>query len=159
MPKASANSTANFKPCPAGPVQGILVDVIDLGMITSTFADEEKTRHMVNLVWQVEERRDDGKRFLVFQRAGLSLHPKATLRAIVETLIGRGLTEEEAAEGIELDDLKGSQAILNLIHNKSGDRTYTNVKGVTPLMKNMSKLEVEEYERRVPKAQDEETPF
>jgi hypothetical protein len=159
MPKASASAAGNFKPCPAGSVQGILVDVIDLGMITSTFADEEKTRHMVNLVWQVDERRDDGKRFLIFQRLGLSLHPKATLRAIVETLLGRGLSEEEAAEGIELNDLKGSQAILSLIHNKSGDRTYTNVKSVGALMKGMPKLEAEPFELKV-KAQDEEqSPF
>jgi hypothetical protein len=130
-----------------------LVDVIDLGNVTTTYNGETKTAHKVNLVYQVDERKDDGTRFLVFQRLTNSLHPKATLRKIVETIRGKKFTDEEAAEGIELDDLKGSNALLTIVHNAVGDRIYANVSTVASLMKGMKKITAEDYERRAPKAQ------
>lgn len=161
MPRAtSSGGGKDFKPCPEGVTQGVLVDVIDLGKIKSTFAGEEKVRHMANLVWQVDERRDDGKRFLIFQRVGLSLHPKATLRKIVDTIRGKKLTEDEAQEGIELEDLVGSNGLLTLVQNESGGKIYTNVEGIAPLMKGMAKLDPEPYERREQKPRDEDDiPF
>lgn len=160
MPKASAsNSTSSFRPCPEGVIQGILVDVIDLGRITSTFNGETKTAHKVNFVWQVDERKDDGTRFLVFQRLTLSLHPKASLRKVVETLRGKKFSDDEAAQGFEVDDVRGSQGLLTIVHNQVGDRTYANITGVAPLMKGMAKLEAEPYERRAPKGQSDEAPF
>jgi hypothetical protein len=162
--KASSSASGNndFRPCPAGVTQGILVDIIDLGKITSTYNGETKTSHKVNFVWQVDERRDDQKRFLIYQRLTLSLHPKANLRRIVDTLKGVKMTDEEATVGVELDDLLGKNALLTLIQNKAGDRIYTNVEGVAPLMKNLQPLEAEEYERRAPKASsddDDSIPF
>src|SRR4051812_36399030 len=164
MPKATAgSSTGSFRPCPEGVVQGILVDIIDLGMVTSSYQGETKTSHKVNFVWQVDERKDDGARFLVFQRLTLSLHPKSTLRKIVETLRGKKFTDEEVEAGYELDELKGnSQALLTIIQNQVGDRVYANISGVAPLMKGMPKLEAEPYERKSPKAQsepDDNVPF
>jgi hypothetical protein len=164
MPKATAGSSSGtFRPCPEGVVQGILVDIIDLGMVTSSYQGETKTSHKVNFVWQVDERKDDGARFLVFQRLTLSLHPKSTLRKIVESLRGKKFTDEEVEAGYELDELKGnSQALLTIIQNQVGDRVYANISGVAPLMKGMPKLEAEPYERKAPKAQsspDDEVPF
>lgn len=163
MPKATTSNTGTFRPCPEGVTQSVLVDVIDLGMLTTNYNGESKTAHKVNFVWQVNERKDDGSRFLVFQRLTLSLHPKATLRKIVETLRGRKFSDEEAESGFELDDLKGSNALLTIVQNTVGDRVYANVTGVAPLMKGMSKLEAEAYERRAPKAKsesgDDEVPF
>jgi hypothetical protein len=162
MPKAAAgSSTGSFRPCPDGAIQGVLVDVIDLGQVTTTYAGESKTSHKINLVWQMDERKDDGTRFLVFQRQTLSLHPKANLRKVVETLRGKKFTDEEAEAGFELDDLKGVNALLTIVHNQVGDRIYANVSGVSPLPKGMPKIEAEAYERKAPKAQAEvdEVPF
>lgn len=162
MPKAIAGSSSSFRPCPEGTIQGILVDVIDNGLVTTTYNGEEKTSHKVSFAWQVDERKDDGTRFLVFQRLTLSLHPKANLRKIVETLRGKKFTDEEAEAGVELDDLKGAQALLTIIQNQVGDRVYANVSGVAPLLRGMAKLEAEPYERRAPKAQaevDDPVPF
>jgi hypothetical protein len=156
MPKASSSASGSFRPCPEGAIQGILVDVIDIGMVTTTFNGETKESHKVSLVWQMDERRDDNARFTIYQRLTLSLHPKAGLRKIVETLRGRKFTEEEAAEGFELDDLVGSQALLTIVHNAVGDRTYANVAGVSPLPKGMPKLVQEPYERKV---QEDAVPF
>jgi hypothetical protein len=157
MPTAKASNSTSFRPCPEGVTQGVLVDIIDLGLITSTYDGEERTSPKVNFVWQMDERKDDGTRFLVFQRFTLSLHPKASLRKVVETLRGSKFTNEEAESGYELDELKGSNALLTIVQNSVGDRVYANVGGVAPLMKNMKPLEVEAYERRAPKGED--SPF
>src|SRR3954471_3093921 len=158
MPKATtSNSTGSFRPCPEGVTQGVLVDVIDLGKITSTYNGETKTAHKVNFVYQVDERKDDGSRFLVFQRLTLSLHPKANLRKVVETLRSRKFTDEEAEAGFELNDLKGSNGLLTIIHNQVGDRTYANITGVAPLMKGMKKLDAEAYERRAQKGSTDDS--
>lgn len=163
MPKATTTgNSASFRPCPEGVTQGVLVDIIDLGVVTTTYNGETKSAHKVNLVYQTEERRDDGQRFLVYQRLTLSLHPKASLRKIAETLRGKKFTDEEAESGFEVDDLKGSQALLTIVHNEVGDKVYANIAGVAPLMKNMPKLVAEPYERKAPKAQsapDDEAPF
>ncbi len=165
MPKAqSSGSNTSFRPCPDGTAQAILVDVIDLGMVTSTYNNETKTAHKVNFVWQVDERKDDGTRFLVFQRLTNSLHPKATLRKVVDTLMGRKMSDDEASAGVELDDLKGKNALLTIVHNVVGDRTYANVSTVAGLMKGMQKIKAEDYERRAPRAagsgqQSDEVPF
>lgn len=152
MPTAKASNSTSFRPCPEGAIQGILVDIVDLGLITSTYNNETKTAHKINLVWQVDERKDDGTRFLVFQRQTLSLHPKANLRKVVETIRGKKFTDEEVEAGFEVDDLKGSVALLTIVHNQSGDRVYANVNGVAPLPKGMTKIKAEDYERRAPKA-------
>lgn len=168
MPRASSGSKGDFKPCPEGVTQGVLVDVVDLGLVKSTFNGEEKTQRKAMLVWQVDERRDDGQRFHIYQRVGLSLHPKANLRKLVDTIRAKKMTEEEAEAGIELEDLIGSQGLLTLVQNPSGDRIYTNVEGVAPLMKSMSKLDVEDYTRpdflqeaadKAAAAQGEDAPF
>lgn len=161
MPKAqSSGSNTSFRPCPDGTAQAVLVDVIDLGMITSTYNGETKTAHKVNFVWQVDERKDDGTRFLVFQRLTNSLHPKATLRKVVDTLLGRKLSDDEAQAGVELDDLKGKNALLTIIHNAVGDRIYANVQTVAGLMKGMKPIKAEDYERRAPKSKDDgDVPF
>jgi hypothetical protein len=160
MPKATAGSSTSFRPCPEGVIQGILVDIIDLGNVTTTYQGETKTAHKVNFVWQVDERKDDGSRFLVFQRLTLSLHPKANLRKIVETVRSKKFTEDEVAAGYELDDLKGSNALLTIVQNTVGDRVYANIDGIAPLMKGMTKIEAEAYERRAPKAKNEDdVPF
>lgn len=162
MPRATASgSTASFRPCPEGVAQAILVDIIDLGLVKSNYNGEDKTAHKVQFVWQVDERKDDGTRFLVFQRLTLSLHEKANLRKVAEILRGQRFTDEEVAAGYEVDELRGAQALLTIVQNRVGDKIYANVAGVAPLMKNMKPLEQEPYERWQPKTDntDDDIPF
>ena len=164
MVKATSGGGKTFRPCPEGVVQAVIVDVIDLGKQTTTFAGETKTQHKIKVMFQVDERRDDGQRFVLGKFYTLSLHEKATLRKDIEALRSKKFTEEEALAGFDVNDIIGWQAMVQVEHKVSGDNTYGNIRGVMPLPKGMPKLEAEPYERKAPKAvadpaDDEDIPF
>ena len=82
---ATAGDSKTYTPAPAGSHQAVCVDVIDKGILEVTYAGKTKKQHKVSLAWQIEELRDDGKRFLVYKRYTLSLNEKATLRHDLES--------------------------------------------------------------------------
>jgi len=148
---ASANETKNYTPAPEGVHQAVCVDVIDLGMIKSAFVDDkgnEKWQHKVNVVWQIDETRDDGKRYQLYKRFTLSLHEKAALRHDLESWRGRAFTAEELA-GFDVEKLIGANGLINVQHKKSADgtKTYANVVSVMPLIRGMPKLAPLDYAR------------
>lgn len=154
---ASANESKTYTPAPEGVHQAVCVDVIDLGMLKSLFPDEkngkEKFQHKVNVVWQIEELRDDGKRHLLYKRYTLSLHEKAALRHDLESWRGRAFTFDELV-GFDVEKLKAANCFVNVQHKKSqdGSRTYANVVSIMPVPKNLKlpKLEALDYVRVVP---------
>jgi hypothetical protein len=151
---ASANETKNYTPAPEGVHQAVCVDVIDLGLLKSAFLDEkgnEKWQHKINVVWQIAETRDDGKRFQLYKRFTLSLHEKAALRHDLESWRGRAFTSDELA-GFDVEKLIGANCLVNVQHKKSADgtKTYANVVSVMPLIKGMAKMAAADYVRPEP---------
>src|ERR1700684_2934792 len=112
---AKASGGNDCKPAPAGTHAAVCCDVVDLGMLEVSFGGKTKTQHKVNLVWQIEEDRDDGKPFTVRKRYTLSLHEKASLRKDLESWRGRAFTPAEL-EGFDLEVLIGIGCMLNVIH-------------------------------------------
>jgi hypothetical protein len=146
--KASGDSSS-FTPAPAGVHQAVCVDVIDKGMVKSTFLDKAgnpKMQHKIAIAWQINEDRDDGKRFVIYKRYTLSLNEKATLRKDLESWRGRAFTRDEEM-GFDVETIIGANCLLNLQHNTVGDKTYANVMSVMPLMKGMPKIAPTAYER------------
>lgn len=139
---------ATFQPAPAGVHQAVCVDVVDLGVLDVTWQGQTKRQHKVNLAWQINEDRDDGKPFLVFKRYTLSLHEKAGLRKDLESWRGRKFTREEEM-GFDLESIIGANCLLNVTHNEVGDRTYANVVSIMPLAKGMPILHARDYVRKV----------
>lgn len=146
---ATAGESKNYTPAPEGTHQGVAVDVIDLGRMPDAF-NPGKTKHKVNIVWQINETRDDGKRHQLYKRYTLSLNEKATLRHDLESWRGRAFTPAEEA-GFDVETIIGANCLLNVQHKKSADgqRTYANVIAVMPLLKGMPKLAALNYERPV----------
>ena len=124
-------------------------------MVKSAFADdktgEPKLQHKVNVVWQIGEKRDDGKRFQLYKRYTLSLHEKAALRHDLESWRGKAFSFEELA-GFDVERLIGANALINVQHRKSADgtKTYANVVAVMPLVKGMPKMVAFDYQRPEP---------
>lgn len=143
---ARAGDSKSFTPAPVGVHQGICVDVIDKGMLEVTYGGKTKKQHKILLVWQIDETRDDGKRFLVYKRYTLSLNEKATLRKDLESWRGRAFTSEEGM-GFDVETVIGANALINVRHNTQGDRTYANVVAVMPLARGMVKLGAQDYIR------------
>jgi hypothetical protein len=92
---ATAGDSKLYTPAPVGAHQAVCVDVIDKGIVEVTYAGKTKKQHKISLAWQIDETRDDGKRFLVYKRYTLSLNEKATLRKDLESWRGKAFTRDE----------------------------------------------------------------
>lgn len=139
-----------FTPAPEGVHQAVAVDVIDLGQKPNPFKPGA-THHKIDIAWQIAERRDDNKPYLVYKRYTLSLNEKATLRHDLESWRGRPFTREEEM-GFDVESIIGANCLVNVQHKKSqdGTKTFANVMSVMPLLKNMPKIAAEGYERKTP---------
>jgi hypothetical protein len=152
---ATAGDSKTYTPAPEGVHHAVCVDVIDLGMVESSFVDAQghkKLQHKINVAWQLSETRDDGKRYLVFKRYTLSLNEKATLRKDLESWRGRAFTRDEEM-GFDVETVIGINCLINVQHRLSADgsKTYANVVSVMPLIKGMPKIAPLDYKRPEPK--------
>ena len=138
---------ADFIPAPEGSHVGVLVDVVDLGFVSTTYNGKTESKEMVRLVWQIAETRpDNGKRFTVSRQYNRSVHKKATLRRDLESLRGRAFTDAELKE-FDLETLIGSSSLLNVVHVTRDGVTYANVSSVMQLPKGMTQLQPRDYVR------------
>ncbi len=127
----------NFAPAPQGVQNGVCVDVVDLGMVSSQYGEKHKLR----IVWEIdrlmtEEGPMQGKRFLVMKTYGASLGKKSILRKDLTSWRGRDLTEAEAKE-FDLDKVIGVSAQILVVHAKTPDATYANIAAVLPAVEKM----------------------
>lgn len=145
---ASAKSGSDYAPAPAGTHPAVCCDVVDLGTLEVTFGGKTKSQHKVNIVWQIEELREDGKAFTVRKRYTLSLHEKSSLRKDLESWRGKAFTKEEL-EGFDLEVLIGVGCMVNVIHapKKDGGSPWANVTGVMKAPKGMPTPKIVDYIR------------
>ncbi len=146
-----------FPTAPEGTHPAVCVDEIDLGKVTSIYNGEERLRHMVRLVWQIDEQITDvearqfqmepGSRYVVKQDYTASLDEKAKLRKHLQSWRGRAFTPEELM-GFDLESVVGASCMVSVVHNagrKGG--VFANVEGVMKTVKGMGKLEPMGYVR------------
>lgn len=151
---ASAGSGTKFQPAPTGAHAAVCCDIVDLGIVETTWQGVTKKKHMIRLVWQIAEPRDDGKPYLVMGRYNLSLHENAALRRDLEGWRGRPFTEAELHQ-FDVENVLDKPCMLNLVHRVSKGETYANVAAIMPLPKGMTAPTVRDYVRvvdRVPEA-------
>ena len=142
-----------FEAAPAGVHQAVCVDVVDLGILDVTWQGVTKKQRKVNVAWQLNEDRDDGKPYLVFKRYTLSLHERAGLRKDLESWRGKKFTSDEE-RGFDIERLLGVNCLLNVTHNHVGDRTYANIVSIMPLVKGMPVIVGRDYIRKVDRQPD-----
>jgi hypothetical protein len=153
-----------YSNAPEGLHQAVCCDVVDLGMQETGF--DGKKAHKVQIRWQLDQidpKSKDKWPYMVTRSFRLSLHEKASLRAILESWRGRKFTPEEL-EGFDLEKLIGVNCQVQILHNvKQGGETYANVQAIVPAPKNAPKLRVTESYIRVAerekRAQLEKDPF
>jgi hypothetical protein len=145
---AKSENGRDFEPAPVGVHQAVCVDVVDLGVLDVTWQGVTKKQHKINIAWQINELRDDGKPFLVFKRYTLSLSEKSNLRKDLESWRGKKFTRDEEM-GFDVESIIGANCLLNVTHNTVADKTYANVASVNPLMKGMPTLNAKDYVRKV----------
>ena len=155
-----------FKPCPEGLHAATCCDVVDLGMMDSTFGG---TKHKCRIVWLTDMEDEETKKcFSVSRMYTVSLNEKASLRRDLESWRGRKFTAEEL-KGFDLERLIGVPAQVNVVHNERDGKTYGNVQTVVPLGKGMEKPDISAYVRwedrdpkdaaNAPEEQYDDVPF
>lgn len=159
-----------YPPAPEGTWSAVCVDEIDLGMVENKRFGA--TRHMVRLVWQIDEEVDDdtaakykavvkaGSRYIATQDYTASLDEKAKLRKHLQSWRGRVFTSVELFS-FDLETIVGAPCLLSIVHNtgSKGNMVFANIEGVMKLPKGTEALKVKGYTRvkdRKPEAADVE---
>lgn len=136
---------------PAGPVQAVCVDVIDLGLRVQEFKGKDpKLSASVAFVFQTKKVNPaTGKRFELSREMTVSFGKKANLRKFIGDWRGARVTQQESEDGIDLAVFFGSNALLGVEHQTSAttERTYANIATIGPLVEGMAELEPDEYQR------------
>jgi hypothetical protein len=124
-----AKKGATYPVCPGGSHIGVCIDVVDLGMVKSTYSGKTKTQHKIRIIWSVGELRDDGKPHQVSKRYTLSLHEKSALRKDLESWRGQPFTDAQL-EGWDVEGVIGVGAMLSVVENAQGGSIYANVAAI-----------------------------
>ena len=136
-----------FERCPPGMHLARCYRIVDLGTQKKEFKGVAKLLHQITVYWEIHSIGDDGeplkmkdgRPFGAFQNYTLSWSSKANLRIDLQAWRGKPFTEEEMRR-FDLKTVLGAWCMLNLIESVSNDgKTYTNVKGVTPVPAVMKK--------------------
>ena len=142
---ASDKGGKGFDPVAEGVHNAVCFWVYDLG----THLDEKfgNRNHSCLIGWEIPGERidiekDGVKKNLpraISKKYTLSLNEKANLRKDLQTWRGRVFTEKEL-EGFDIKNLLGKSCMIQVIHNKKGDKTYANIAAIMPLMKGVAPL-------------------
>jgi hypothetical protein len=139
-------SSSDFVLCPAGAHVAVCVDVVDLGLVKTTWQGKEKEQHKIRVIWQIAEKMDNGKPYVAQRRYTNSLDDRAALRKDLESWRGRAFSEEEL-KGFDVEKLVGIGCMLSVVHEARDGKTYDNVNGVMRLPKGVTPPVIEGYVR------------
>lgn len=152
-----AKSENKFQLAPEDTLQGVVVDVVDMGMLPG-FNPEELVQK-VKLVFQLEEETDDGVRFIVQSfPLNASINSKSTLyKEYIKPILGRNIEAEDFDEDGEIDLdalLIGKNANVTIVHKEKGENTYANIAGVGTLVKGQKPFKAKNYVRKQDREED-----
>ena len=135
-----------FTPHPEGQFRAVCVDVVDRGIVETTWQGKTRSQHKIRVVFQTEEQMPDGKPAMASRSFTLSLGEKSALRPFLEAWRGRKFTGEELA-GFDVEKLIGAGAVIQIVHEHKGEKVYDNITSVMKLMKGMEPLKARDYVR------------
>jgi hypothetical protein len=146
MPIFARKKEGDYTVAPEGLWPAVCCDVYDKGLVETPWGQQVK----IEISWQLEERNPETKkRFLVSQSYTPSLHEKSKLRPLLESWRGRKFSKDEERE-FDIERLLGACCQLQLVHNiKDDGRTYANVQACVPYPRNIARIGVEDYVRRI----------
>jgi hypothetical protein len=121
--------SGEFKPHPEGIHPAVCVDVMDLGLVEIEFQGQRKMVNKVKLVFESEQKTEDGINCTVSRNFTASLHPKAKLAEFLGKWRGRPVVPGET---IELARLIGASCTLVISHQQNlMGKTYASIDAVS----------------------------
>ena len=121
--------SGDFKPHPEGIHPAVCVDVMDLGLVETDFQGQKKMVNKVKVVFESEQKTEDGKNCTVSKNFTASLHPKAKLAEFLGKWRGRPVVPGET---IDLAKLLGASCTLVISHQQNmAGKTYASIDAVS----------------------------
>ncbi len=119
----------DFRPHVEGIHPAVCVDVIDLGLVETEFQGQRRLVNKVRVVFETEQKTEDGRNCTITKTFTASLHPKAKLAEFLGKWRGRPVVP---GESIDLAKLIGANCTLVVSHqtNMVG-RTYASIDAVS----------------------------
>lgn len=119
----------DFKPHPEGIHPAVCVDLIDLGLVESEWQGQRRLVNKLRLVFETEQRGEDGRNCITTRTFTASLHPKAKLSEFIGKWRGRPVVP---GESIDLSKLIGANCTLVISHQQNMvGRTYASIDAVS----------------------------
>ena len=124
----------NYEKPGSGAFVGVIADVVDLGIIATTFGNKSKVR----IVWVLGKIDgsgyavdSEGNPFRVMSELTASIHEKSDLFKLIRGVLGT----PPPAGPYDVEQLLGRSNQLFIVREKSkdGQREFANVKGILPL--------------------------
>lgn len=124
--KETGNS--NFEPCPEGEHRVVCVEIEDLGMQDTQFGQ----KHKCLFKFQTEQKMEDGRPYMLFQRFNVSLHENSSMRPFLEKWRGKKFSQDELKDGFDIEKLIGINANVYVTHDEHNDKIYANIQVIKP---------------------------
>lgn len=141
QPIIARDESKNLPQPSAGTHQCVCCQVVDIGDQVDKFNGKEIIVHKVVVLWEINEQREDGKRFTVSRRYTLSLSAKSNLRKMLQSWRGKQFTPEEL-DGFDLSKLIGANGMMTLMPTTRTDGTEgREISALTPIPKDTQKLQ------------------
>ena len=128
--------SGDFKPHPEGIHPAVCIDCIDLGMVKTEFQGQERIVPKLKLVFETEQKTEDGRNCTVSKNFTASLHPKARLAEFIGKWRGRPVLP---GESIDLAKLVGASCTLVVSHQQNMvGKTYASIDAVSKPTKKLA---------------------
>lgn len=127
----------SYPQAPDGQHVSVCCDVVDKGVVRSVWDGVEKRLHKIHIWFQIIERDENQNRILVGKYVTLSMHEKANLRKFLESWRGKPYTEDQAAAGIDVENMIGVPAYIQTALNKN---KYADITSIMRLPKSMEAI-------------------
>lgn len=121
------STKSEFIPAPAGIHNAVCIDVTPLKGKDTLYGWKKYFR----IVWEIDEKMENGKRFIASKQYTPSLHPKSTLSKDLTAWRGKAFTAEEL-KGFDIDKVIGSPCNIAITHAEKDGAVYSNVTAIVP---------------------------
>ena len=140
------NSDKPFPIHDKGQFAAVCVDVIDLGEKVEQYQDQPpKLAHKAAIVFVSNS---GGEVKEIASEMTVSMGEKSNMRRFLGDWRGESYTAEQAAAGVPLGKLVGHAGLITVEHKRSrNDRTYAQIRGITPLPSGLSAPQANGYKR------------
>jgi hypothetical protein len=124
-----AKAGTAYVPHPEGIHPAVCVDLIDLGPQKQVWQGQERLVNMLRLVFETEEKLEDGRNATIAKRFTASVHPKSRLAEFLGKWRGKPVV---AGETIDLSKLVGAccTLVVSQVTREDG-RTYAQIDAVS----------------------------